>query len=153
MRVEYTLGEQQTIRLVPRMIKVERFESLILSQIENEWLREKLVSFYTKKDPSDPSLTERGILEMQSKFPITMEMAAHAEGQLAAGGALDVGEVHKNALRRLGTEIAGGGGVLGDTDLGLEHQVELADGGKVVLAAVGADHVLVACDESVGLQF
>ena len=25
MRVEYTLGEQQTIRLVPRMIKVERF--------------------------------------------------------------------------------------------------------------------------------
>lgn len=77
MRVEYTLGEQQTIRLVPRMIKVERFESLILSQIENEWLREKLVSFYTKKDPSDPSLTERGILEMQSKFPITMEMAVY----------------------------------------------------------------------------
>ena len=77
MRVEYTLGEQQTIRLVPRMIKVERFENLILSQIESDWLREKLVSFYTKKDPSDPSLTERGILEMQSKFPITMEMAVY----------------------------------------------------------------------------
>ncbi len=77
MRVEYTLGEQQTIRLVPRMIRVERFEDLILSQIENDWLREKLVSFYTKKDPSDPTLTERGIIEMQSKFPITLEMAVY----------------------------------------------------------------------------
>lgn len=77
IRIEYTIGEQQTIRLVPRMIEVSRFESLILSQIENDWLREKLISFYTKKDPADPSLTERGIIEMQSKFPITLEMAVY----------------------------------------------------------------------------
>ena len=34
-------------------------------------------SFYTLKDPNAPELTERGIIEMQSKFPITMEMAVY----------------------------------------------------------------------------
>lgn len=77
IRVEYTMGEQQTTRLVPRLIEVSRFESLILDYIENDWLREKLESFYTLKDPSAPELTERGIIEMQSKFPITMEMAVY----------------------------------------------------------------------------
>mgnify|MGYP007043246927 CR=1 FL=1 len=74
-----------------------------------------------------------------------------AEGQLAAGGALDVGKVDEDALRRLGAEVAGGRAVLGDADGGLEHQVELTDGGEVVLAADGADHVLVFGDESVHL--
>ena len=76
---------------------------------------------------------------------------AHAEGQLAAGGALDVGKVDKDALRGLGTQIAGRGAVLGHADGGLEHQVELADGGKVVLAAHGADDVLVLCNERIHL--
>ena len=69
---------------------------------------------------------------------------ADAEGQLAAGGALDVGEVHEDALRGLGAQIAGRGGILGDADGGLEHQVELADGGKVMLAADGADDLVMA---------
>ncbi len=77
MRVEYTLGEQQTTRLVPRLIEVSRFRTLILEYIENDWLREKLESFYTLKDPNAPELTERGIIEMQSKFPITLEMAVY----------------------------------------------------------------------------
>ncbi|MBQ8589649.1 MAG: hypothetical protein IJ486_04270 [Firmicutes bacterium] len=77
MRVEYTLGEQQTTRLVPRLIEVSRFQSLVLDYIENDWLREKLESFYTLKDPKAPELTERGIIEMQSKFPITLEMAVY----------------------------------------------------------------------------
>ena len=76
---------------------------------------------------------------------------ADAEGQLAAGGALDVGKVDEDALRGLGAEVAGGRAVLGDADGGLEHQVELTDGGEVVLAADGADHVLVFGDESVHL--
>ena len=76
---------------------------------------------------------------------------ADAEGQLAAGGALDVGKVDEDALRGLGAEVAGGRAVLGDADGGLEHQVELTDGGEVVLAADGADHVLVLGDESVHL--
>ena len=74
---------------------------------------------------------------------------AHAEGQLLAGGALNVGEVHENALGGLRPQIDGGGGVLGDADLGLEHQVKLADGGEVVLAAVGANHIGVLGNELV----
>ena len=76
---------------------------------------------------------------------------AHAEGQLAAGGALDVGKVDEDALCGLGAQVASGGAVLGDADGGLEHQVELADGGEVVLAADGADDVLMLSDEGVHL--
>jgi hypothetical protein len=63
---------------------------------------------------------------------------ADAEGQLAPRGALDVDEVHEDALRRLRTEIHGVFRVLGDALEGLEHQVELADVGEIVLAAGGA---------------
>lgn len=77
IRVEYILGEEQTTRLVPRMIKSERFEELILSQIDDDWNFKKLESFYTEKDKNDPNLTERGVAEMQAKFPITLEMAVY----------------------------------------------------------------------------
>ena len=76
---------------------------------------------------------------------------ANAEGQLAAGGALDVGEVDEDALCGFGPQVHRGGGVLGHANLGLEHQVKLADGGEVVLAAVGANHFLVGGNESVHL--
>ena len=77
IRVEYIMGEEQTIRLVPRMIKRERFDELILGQIDYEWHRNKLSSFYTLKDKDDETLTERGVLEMVAKFPITNEMAVY----------------------------------------------------------------------------
>lgn len=77
IRVEYTLGEEQTVRLVPRLINKERYEELIYNNIDNEFLRNKLDSFYTPKDPNDENLTERGIAEMQAKFPITLEMAVY----------------------------------------------------------------------------
>ena len=76
---------------------------------------------------------------------------ADAEGQLLAGGALDVVEVDEDALSGLGTQVGDGGGILGDADLGLEHQVEVADGGEVVLAADGADNILVLLDEGIHL--
>ena len=76
---------------------------------------------------------------------------ADAEGQLAAGGALDVGKVDKDALRGLGTQIADGGGILGHADGGLEHEVELADGGEVMLAAHGADNIVMLGNERVHL--
>ena len=76
---------------------------------------------------------------------------ADAEGQLAAGGALDVGKVDEDALCGLRAEVAGRGAVLGDADGRLEHQVELADGSEVMLAADGADDVLVLGDELVHL--
>ena len=76
---------------------------------------------------------------------------ADAEGQLAAGRALDVRKVDEDALRGLGAQVAGGGGILGHADGGLEHQVELADGGEVMLAADGADDLGVGGDELVHL--
>jgi len=77
IRVEYIMGEEQTIRLVPRMIKRERFDELILGQIDYDWHKNKLSSFYTLKDKDDETLTERGVLEMVAKFPITNEMAVY----------------------------------------------------------------------------
>ena len=77
IRIEYTIGEEKTTRLVPRMIEKSRFESLILSFIEDDWTRNKLAAFYTLKDPFDPELTTRAVKEMQAKFPITKEMAVY----------------------------------------------------------------------------
>ena len=68
---------------------------------------------------------------------------AHAEGQLAPGGALGVDEVGEDALRRLRPQIHGVLGVLGDALERLEHQVELPDVGEIVLAAAGAGDVVL----------
>ena len=65
-----------------------------------------------------------------------------AEGHLAAGGAGHVLELNENTLCGLGTEVDGVGGILGNTDEGLEHQVELTDGSEVTAAAGGANDVL-----------
>ncbi len=73
IRVEYTIGEEQTIRLVPRMIERSRFETLILEPIEDSWLRNKVNSYYTPKFPSDTNITERALKEMEAKYPITKE--------------------------------------------------------------------------------
>jgi len=77
VRVEYTVGEEQTTRLVPRMIEMSRFEELILDDIEDDWTRSKLAAFYTLKNPNDPELTTRAVKEMQAKFPITKTLAVY----------------------------------------------------------------------------
>lgn len=77
IRVEYTIGEENTIRLVPRMIEKSRFEELILANIDNEFWYNKLVAFYELKDPDDPEMTEKLIAEMQARFPITNEMSVY----------------------------------------------------------------------------
>ena len=69
---------------------------------------------------------------------------ADAERNLAARRALDVLEVDENALCGLGAQIHLGGRVLGHALMGLEHEVELADIGKVALAAARAGDLLRA---------
>ncbi len=80
-----------------------------------------------------------GVISLRKLLPIWRD----AEGQLLAGGALDVVEVDEDALGRLGTQVHGVLRVLGDALEGLEHQVELADVGQVVLAAGGAGDVVL----------
>lgn len=77
IRVEYTLGEEQTTRLVPRLIRTDRFEELVLANIDNDFHYQKLTSFYTEKDKDDPKLTERLVAEMNAQFPITLEMPVY----------------------------------------------------------------------------
>ena len=68
---------------------------------------------------------------------------ADTERHLFAGGPLDVLEVDENALRGLGPQVQGGGGVFRDALEGLEHQVELTDVREVLAAAFRAGDVVV----------
>jgi len=77
LRVEYTLGKEETRSLVPRLINAERFETLIMALIDDEAAIKKMNAFYTLKDPNDPKLTVRGVKELQATFPITNTMAVY----------------------------------------------------------------------------
>jgi len=77
IRVEYTIGEEETRNLVPRLINADRFRTLILDLIDDEAALKKMNAFYTLKDPNDPNLTVRGVKELQATFPITEEMAVY----------------------------------------------------------------------------
>lgn len=77
LRVEYTVGELQTTRLVPRMISKTRFESMILNNIPEGTYKERLLSFYTLYDAFDPHLTETNVKEIQAAFPITKQFAVY----------------------------------------------------------------------------
>ena len=100
-------------------------------------LAEKLqLHLFKLTDPEDEVARRNLITEALANL-------SDAEGQLLPGGTLHVGEVDKNALGGLGPEIDGVLAVLGDALEGLEHQVELTDVGKIVLAAGGAGDVVL----------
>lgn len=77
LRVEYTVGELQTTRLVPRMISKTRFETMILANIPDGTYKDRLMSFYTLYDTSDTSLTEQNVMEIEAAFPITRQFAVY----------------------------------------------------------------------------
>ena len=77
IRVEYTIGEEETRNLVPRRIEKTRFEEQILANITDEQALKKINAFYTLKDPADPKLTTRGVAELKATFPITAKMAVY----------------------------------------------------------------------------
>ena len=77
LRVEYTVGELQTTRLVPRMISKTRFETMILDNIPDGTYKDRLMSFYTLYDTSDTSLTEQNVMEIEAAFPITRQFAVY----------------------------------------------------------------------------
>ncbi len=77
IRVEYTIGRQETRRLIPRMIEKSRFETLILENITNDFERDKAKNMYVYMDPYDETLPEKTVAEMKAKYPITNSMAVY----------------------------------------------------------------------------
>ena len=96
LRVEYTIGREDTKYLVPRLIEKERFETQILDVLlqgvmEKYGLDEKaakqkldyfkVISYYSMlKDPNNAA-TDRELAEMQLQYPITKKTY---NGQLMA---------------------------------------------------------------------
>ncbi len=77
IRVEYTMGREETRKLVPKRIEKTRFEELILAYIDDPTALKKMKAFYTEKNPDSAELTERGVKELEATFPITKKMAIY----------------------------------------------------------------------------
>ena len=85
IRVEYTLGREESKRLVPRMIEKSAFEEKIKTPIEENtagmeeterlFLLTKLNSFYTLMDPN--AVGESAKEEMYRNYEITKKMAVY----------------------------------------------------------------------------
>ncbi len=77
VRVEYVMGREETRKLVPKQIKRERFEELILANIPEGDERMRFMAYYTLQDAEDPSLTERARREMIAAYPVCADMAIY----------------------------------------------------------------------------
>ncbi len=88
IRVEYTLGREETRMLVPRHIKKERFDEAIRSVAaeqlgEENFTFKKLTAYYILKDPDD-SNSDRAKAELYAAFPITKKMAIYVFDPIAS---------------------------------------------------------------------
>lgn len=78
VRVEYTIGREESRMLLPQMIKKERFEELIASYFdENSRAYKQLTGYYQLKDLNDPTLTVRSRAELEGSYPIVKEMSVY----------------------------------------------------------------------------
>lgn len=83
IRVEYTIGREETRMLVPRTISKERLETQIFDVIleavggdEENFHYKKVKAYYQEKNPAEEK-SERAKQEMYSAFPITKKMAIY----------------------------------------------------------------------------
>ena len=79
VRVEYSIGEEESRTLVPRRISVDRYEEMIIDQLEENLPNGKLNNIYLRvtawyilKDPS--RVTGEALQQMYTDYPITKEM-------------------------------------------------------------------------------
>ncbi len=78
IRVEYTIGREETRMLVPRYIRKERYETLIRDVVAAEigtddFTYKKLNAYYLKKFPEEQK-SDRMLQELYAAFPITKKM-------------------------------------------------------------------------------
>ncbi len=77
IRVDYAMGEMESRKLVPRMIKKDRFESLIKNVVTSDKAKLKLDAYYILIDLEDDSMPESQKIHYQSMYPISKEMAVY----------------------------------------------------------------------------
>lgn len=75
----------------------------------------------------------------------TLADLSDTERHFFTSGALHVLEVYENALCGFGTQIYGGGAILGYADKGLEHKIEFSHSRKIAVAAYRAGDFML-CD-------
>lgn len=75
IRVEYTIGREDTNYLVPRMITEERFENEILAKMPTDYIRNRVKSFYVYKNAE--KVSERQQKQMYEDYPITKKYAIY----------------------------------------------------------------------------
>ena len=74
VRVEYTLGKESIRSLVPRWIEATRFEQEIMAYIDPEeesYIYDKMLSYYSLKDPNSDQHTDAIIKEYAVNYPCT----------------------------------------------------------------------------------
>ncbi len=80
VRVEYTIGREEVVYLVPRLIKKEKLE-VLRDQINENSMSARdaktLMAFYTLKDLKDSTLTEKSRKEMEQAYPITKQFPVY----------------------------------------------------------------------------
>ncbi len=84
IRIEYTIGREETNYLVPRLITAERFEEFFgatmreaMKEEGKEWYYEKrFLTFYTLRDPAEFADSQRKLAELYKEIPITEKIGA-----------------------------------------------------------------------------
>lgn len=79
IRVEYTIGDEATTYLVPRMIEKNRFETLIRDKITNPVIQKKMSGegYYILYDINDPNYSEGKVRNLLEQWPILEKMAVY----------------------------------------------------------------------------
>ncbi len=79
LRVDYTLGKEQSKYLVPKQIERSSFEENILSYFEDTSSREykQLTAYFSLQDPFDPTIPDSILTSMKVKWPITEKYAIY----------------------------------------------------------------------------
>jgi hypothetical protein len=81
VRVEYTIGREEVIYLVPRLIRKEKLDALRDQVKENSTQQRDhnvLMAFYLLKDKDDETLSDKTRDEMLKNYPIVNQFAVYA---------------------------------------------------------------------------
>ncbi len=84
IRVEYTLGREETNYLVPRLIPADRFELFFgesmrqaMADEGKEWYyKQRFLTFFSLKDPAEFANSDRKLSELYAELPITQRIGA-----------------------------------------------------------------------------